>query len=152
MIRHLIAAALALLVLAAGAAARAGTMPIPPDMTLPSAVGEVLFRHEAHVKERGIACVACHHQIDAKKLKTPHPDYMQSSWINCTVCHDGAGKVKTPVYGCSACHGTNPRNIADETLSAKVVIHRQCWKCHSVGTGKDASAGCQLCHSGKKTP
>ena len=45
----------------------------------------------------------------------------------------------------------NPRNIADETLSAKVVVHQQCWKCHPVGTGKEASAVCEKCHSGKKT-
>jgi len=30
------------------------------------------------------------------------------------------------------------------------VIHKQCWKCHAVGTGKDASKACEKCHAGKK--
>jgi len=65
------------------------------------------------------------------------------------VCHDEGGKMKA-IYTCSACHDGGPRNISDETLSSKVVVHKQCWKCHQAGTGKDASSSCQLCHSGKK--
>ena len=123
---------------------------IPSEIIIPSSVGEVIFRHQAHIKDRAIGCVECHHQIDAKELKTPHPDYLKSSWVNCKVCHDGSGKTKRDVYACSQCHPTNPINIADETLSAKVVIHKQCWKCHPVSTGKDASTGCDKCHSRKK--
>lgn len=130
---------------------KSDTAEIPSEITIPSSVGEVIFRHQAHIKDRGINCVECHHQINAKKLNTPHPDYLKSSWINCKVCHDESGKVKQKVYACSECHRTNPINIADETLSAKVVIHKQCWKCHQVSTGKEASKGCEFCHSGKKT-
>ena len=122
---------------------------IPSEIHIPSSVGEVIFRHQAHISDRGIGCGDCHHQINAKALNTPHPDYLKSSWINCKVCHDESGKTKQTIYACSECHGTNPQNIADETLSAKVVIHQQCWKCHPVNTGADASASCQKCHSGK---
>lgn len=145
--RYLIAA-ISLLLLVAAAAPRGPGEP-PVELRMQSAVGEVVFRHEAHFKDRAIACTDCHHQINARKLETPHPEYLQSSWINCRLCHDESGNTKA-IYTCSACHNGNPRNIADETLSAKVVVHRQCWKCHQAGTGKDASASCRLCHSGKK--
>ena len=122
----------------------------PAEKMFPSAIGEVIFRHQAHVQERGIACADCHHQINAKKLKTAHPDYFKSSWINCEICHNDTHKAKPSFYSCSACHQANTKNIADETLSAKVVIHQQCWKCHAIGAGKDASSGCSKCHFGKR--
>jgi len=152
MIRYFLAAGSAILLLAASPPSKSDTVQIPAEITIPSSVGEVIFHHQKHIKDRTIPCVECHHQIDAKKLNTPHPDYLKSSWINCTVCHDESGKMKQGVYACSACHHTNPINIADETLSAKVVIHKQCWKCHAVSTGKEASKSCELCHSGKRTP
>ena len=123
---------------------------IPSEINIPSSVGEVTFRHEMHIKDLSVKCVDCHHQINAKPLKTPHPDYFTSSWINCKTCHEEPGKLSKKAFVCSECHQTNPQNIVDETLSAKVVIHKQCWKCHGVGTGKEASKGCEKCHSGKK--
>lgn len=135
-------------------AATDGTKPVagqaPSQIKIPSSVGEVTFNHQKHIADLGIKCVECHHQINAKKLNTPHPDYLKSSWINCQICHDGSKKTGQAVYACSGCHRDNPTNIADETLSSKVVIHQQCWKCHPVNTGKEASASCGLCHSGKK--
>jgi len=123
---------------------------MPSEINIPSSVGEVIFHHQMHIADLGIKCVECHHQINAKELNTPHPDYLRSSWVKCKVCHDGSGKIKQQVYACSECHPSNPIDIADETLSAKVVIHKQCWKCHPVSTGKEASKGCEKCHSGKK--
>lgn len=125
---------------------------MPAEITFASSVGEVVFLHRKHIEERSIPCASCHHQINAKKLDTPHPHYLTSSWINCKTCHDGPKKVADKAFACSGCHQTNPRNIADETLSAKVVTHRQCWQCHPVGTAKDASASCKKCHAAKKNP
>jgi hypothetical protein len=127
-----------------------GGTPIPAEIRIRSAVGEVTFLHRKHIEDRSINCVDCHHQINARKLETPHPEYLTSSWINCKTCHDGSVQAATKSYACSGCHRTNPRNIADETLSAKVVTHKQCWKCHAVGTAKQASTTCESCHSGKK--
>lgn len=124
---------------------------IPSDINIPSSVGEVTFRHQMHIRDLAIKCAECHHQINANTLNTPHPDYLKSSWINCGTCHNESGKIKQDVYTCSECHHTAPVSIADETLSTKVVIHKQCWKCHAVGTGKEASMACDKCHSGKKT-
>lgn len=129
-----------------------GGMKVPSEIVIPSSVGDVVFHHEMHIKDFTIKCVECHHQIDAKKLSTPHPDYLQSSWINCKICHSESEKAKQKAYTCSECHPANPLNIADETLSAKVVIHKQCWKCHEAATGKDASESCEKCHSAKKAP
>lgn len=152
MIRHLLVAGSAIFLLAASLPAVSDNVQLPAEIIIPSSVGEVRFLHKKHIEDRAIQCVECHHQINAKKLSTPHPEYLKSSWINCAVCHDESGKMKQPVFTCVACHHTNPVNISDETLSAKVVIHKQCWKCHAVSAGKEASKSCELCHSGKKTP
>lgn len=127
-----------------------GNAGMPSQIVIPSSVGEVTFLHQAHTEDRAIGCVECHHQINAKALKTPHPDYLQSSWINCKACHQEKKPVKPSVYACSTCHPASPTSIADETLSAKVVIHKQCWNCHAVSTGKEAAKSCESCHSGKK--
>ena len=129
---------------------KAAMLQIPAEISIPSSVGEVVFRHQMHIRDLGIKCVDCHHQINAKRLNTPHPDYFGSSWINCKTCHDESQRIVQKAYVCSDCHKSRPKNIADESLSAKVVIHKQCWKCHEVGTGKEASSGCEKCHSGKK--
>jgi hypothetical protein len=165
MIRYLLAAASVMVLVAAGlpseaapsnaasakaAPAKMDTLKIPSEIVIPASVGEVRFRHQMHIEDLSIKCGDCHHQINAKKLSTPHPDYFGSSWINCKTCHDGSEKIAQKPYLCSECHRTGPKNIADETLSAKVVVHKQCWKCHSVGTGKEASESCEKCHSGKK--
>ena len=124
---------------------------IPSEIVIAASVGEVVFRHQMHIKDFSIKCAECHHQINAKQLNTPHPNYLRSSWINCKVCHDGSGKIRQNAYTCSECHQSTPTNIADETLSSKVVIHKQCWKCHPVSNGMEASKSCEKCHSGKKT-
>ena len=167
MIRYCLAAASAIVFVAASLSSQAApsqaapsqavpssaaTPAIPPEIIFPSSVGEVIFPHQMHISNLGIKCVECHHAINAKTLVTPHPDYLKSSWINCAICHNNkSGTIKPKAYACSECHHSNPSNVADETLSAKVVIHKKCWSCHQVSVGKEASKGCQLCHSGKKT-
>lgn len=151
MFKHIAAAGAMILLLAVSLPCRSDALAIPSVKSFPSSVGEVTFTHEMHIKDRGIPCVACHHQINAKKLNTPHPDYFSASSIKCEICHNEAEKVKQKAYTCSGCHRTNPINIADEALSAKVVVHKQCWKCHQVGAGKEARKACELCHSGKKS-
>lgn len=151
MTKYFLAALAATLVLAANLPANAGTVVIPVERKFPSSAGEVIFHHEMHIKDLGIKCVECHHAINAKQLNTPHPDYLTSASVKCEVCHNESEKIRQKAYTCSECHRTNPANIADETLSAKVVVHRQCWRCHAVNTGKEASAVCEKCHSGKKT-
>ena len=151
MIRYSIAAIAAILFFAAALPAKSDSAGIPALRTFPSTVGEVVFTHQIHIQDRGIKCADCHHAINAKRLNAPHPDYFKSSAIKCEVCHNESEKIKQRAYTCSGCHHTNPVNIADETLSAKVVVHKQCWNCHPVSTGKEASSGCEKCHSGKKT-
>lgn len=151
MIKYFLAALAAGFLLAADLPAKSDALAIPAERSFPSSVGEVVFHHQMHVKDLSIKCVECHHQIDAKKLNTPHPGYLSSSSIKCEICHKESGEITQKAYVCSECHSTKPMNIADETLSAKVVIHKQCWRCHQVGTGKEANKGCEKCHSGKKT-
>ena len=127
------------------------TSEIPDVIKIPSSVGEVIFPHKMHIEKEEIECVECHHQINAKELDTPHPEYFKSTWIKCNICHTGSDNVIQKVYTCSKCHHSKPENIADETLSAKVVIHKKCWGCHDIGTGKEASENCKMCHLGTKT-
>lgn len=173
MIRYFAAVISAILLVAVNLPAEGYAVEIPAEKRFPSSAGEVVFHHQMHLKDLGIKCLECHHSIDAKPLSTPrtenfksssikcpinvktlstpHPDYFKSSSIKCAICHSESDATKSNAYTCSGCHRTNPVNIADETLSAKVVIHKQCWKCHAVGVGKESSKGCEKCHSGKKS-
>lgn len=118
---------------------------LPGDIIFESSVGEVVFPHRVHQK---MGCQRCHHQIHAKDLVTPHEAYLTYSWVNCQDCHDESQNHST-YYGCAKCHHSNLENIADETLNAKVVVHKSCWKCHLSGTGVEASARCRFCHTGE---
>jgi Zn finger protein HypA/HybF involved in hydrogenase expression len=150
-IRCFVAAIASVPLMAAAVPASTEPATVPAEIIFPSTVGAVTFHHEMHYKDLAIKCVVCHHAIEAKILVTPHPDYLKSSAIKCEICHRASAATTQKIYTCSVCHPTNPANIADETLSAKVVVHERCWSCHQEGRGKDASAGCEKCHSGKKT-
>lgn len=119
---------------------------IPEEINFPSSVGDVLFPHQMHIDDLEMECNECHHQIYAKKIITPHPEYFKSSWIKCDICHNTTGQSGQKYYTCSKCHHKTPANIADETLSSKVVVHKNCWACHEVGTGSEASEVCNDCH------
>ncbi len=151
MAKCILAAAFVVFLVSANSPSNAGPAEIPSTKLFPSSVGEVTFHHQMHMSTLAIKCIECHHQIDARKLQTPHPDYFSSSSIKCETCHNDSANAARKSYVCSECHQTRPKNIADETLSAKVVIHKQCWKCHDVGTGKEASNVCEKCHSGRKS-
>jgi len=116
------------------------------EILIESSVGNVIFPHDFHVTGVKMECVECHHQIHAVELDTPHPDYLESSWISCHACHNPKSASDQVYYQCGECHHTNPNNIADETLSSKVVVHKSCWKCHDTRTGVEASKGCVDCH------
>jgi hypothetical protein len=121
-----------------------------PAGTPPSSIGEATFDHRLHFKTLAIECKACHHETNAATLKMPHKGYFKDFWIDCSICHKSAGTAAAKPQSCSACHHGSPANIADETLSAKVVIHEKCWECHVSGRGREASNGCVTCH--RKAP
>ena len=116
----------------------------PVDVIFQSSIGAVNFPHELHV-DMELPCEECHHETLAGSLAMPHPEYFEDFWIRCETCHHGAAEPGCPKT-CSACHHGSPVTIADETLSAKVVIHKSCWGCHPIDTGSDASRGCTSCH------
>ena len=126
------------------------TTDLPGEIIFESSVGQVHFPHDLHVEELELECGECHHQIHAAELDTPHPDYMKSSWIKCQICHETNSAMSEQYYSCSDCHHSDLENIADETLSSKVVIHKNCWACHESGTGVTASHGCLECHLDEK--
>jgi len=118
----------------------------PPDsVAWETALGEVVFPHAFHVDDLGVDCDSCHHETTATRLAMPHPGYFDDFWIDCAACHGHAASSGSP-KACSSCHPSTPGNVADETSSSKVVIHRSCWECHEVGQGPDASRSCQTCH------
>lgn len=122
--------------------------PPPATITFESSVGEVRFPHKTHLKMR---CNRCHHQIQAEVLETPHEDYLESSWIRCQTCHADNPELSGKYFKCDQCHHSELENIADETLSAKVVVHKSCWKCHKTSSGADASRNCAFCHDKNQT-
>ena len=118
----------------------AKTIPLLPTV---AAVGKAHFPHDFHIEELEIECVECHHETSAGELDVPHEEYFTDFWIDCESCHaSGNGEPQS----CSNCHHTQLSDIANETLSTKVVIHKNCWTCHDMGTGVDASEGCTICH------
>ncbi|MCP4201475.1 MAG: hypothetical protein GY769_06010 [bacterium] len=118
----------------------------PPEViTSFTVAGTVDFPHSMHASDFEIECVTCHHETNAAALSIPHQEYFDDFWIECQTCHLSEAPPASP-QACSACHHSSPTTIADETLSAKVVIHRSCFECHEGGTGRDASRGCSLCH------
>jgi Zn finger protein HypA/HybF involved in hydrogenase expression len=120
---------------------------VADEIRMKSSLGDVVLPHDVHVKKVKLKCIECHHQIHAKELDTPHPDYLMTSRANCQTCHDTDSENGKKYYKCSRCHHSDLDDIADETLSSKVVIHKSCWKCHEAGTGAQASAGCGNCHA-----
>jgi len=128
-----------------------GQDPIPAVIKSPSSVGEVTFPHQYHIDELELECSTCHHETHAVKLHFPHKDYFDDFWIDCTICHRQTADTQLTPQACSKCHHASPTNIADQTLSSKVVIHKNCWSCHEAEKGEEASKSCGFCHSGPKT-
>ena len=128
------------------AAAADAEAPVPDEIVSPASVGEVVFPHRKHFEELGFACTECHHETRAAVLDMPHPQYFDDFWIDCKLCHREASAPLAP-QACSACHHASVSNIADQTSSAKVAVHRSCWRCHESGTGEKATANCALCHN-----
>ncbi len=122
---------------------------MPGEIRSPSSLGEVVFPHRLHYEDLELECVTCHHETDAGPLEIPHPSYFEDFWIDCGACHHPDEGPKLP-QSCGACHRSQSGDIADETLSAKVVIHKSCWQCHEAGTGQEASRSCRSCHSGER--
>jgi hypothetical protein len=123
------------------------TVRLPKDITLESSAGVVVLPHDVHVRDKKLKCARCHHQIHAEDLDTPHAEYLESSLVNCQICHNTNPENSNKYYKCSLCHPSEPADISDETLSSKVVIHKSCWECHDAGTGVEASRGCSNCHT-----
>lgn len=114
--------------------------------------GEANFPHDFHIDDLEIPCEDCHHETNAARLVMPHDDYFEDFWIDCTICHKTDGDVSLDPQDCGECHHSNPGDTADETLSAKVVIHMSCWECHDSGTGAEAASNCSFCHDGPARP
>jgi hypothetical protein len=123
---------------------------VPEVITSPSCIGEVLFPHSLHFEGMEFECTECHHETNAAELTFFHKEYFEEFWIDCTICHRESGETMLGAQACANCHHTHPASITDETLSAKVVIHQNCWQCHEVGTGQQASQYCAFCHGGPK--
>lgn len=121
-------------------------VPIPAEIVSPGSAGEVVFPHRTHFEKLEIKCTECHHETQATVLNMPHPEYFADFWIDCKICHREAGAPLAP-QACSACHHSSTAKIADQTSSAKVAIHRSCWRCHESGSGEKASASCSFCHN-----
>ena len=95
--------------------------------------------------------------MDYASLSSAHiPGWAAPNFHGPAVRTDGAAQCRycpgddyqgaTTGWSCYDCHDTNLRDIADERLSPKVILHKNCWACHEVETGVEASESCELCH------
>ena len=119
---------------------------LPATTRSASSVGAVTFDHEFHSENLKLECKSCHHETNASTLRMPHKNYFDDFWIDCRTCHKADGKAVSEPQSCSTCHHDSPTNVADETLSAKVVTHAKCSECHELGRGAAASNSCATCH------
>ena len=119
---------------------------LTPIIKSPSSVGEVAFPHQFHFEDLELECQTCHHETNASALRMPHGEYFDDFWIDCRICHRSDGSSVSQPQPCSDCHHDSPTGIADETLSAKVVVHKKCWECHELEKGEKASQSCADCH------
>ena len=119
----------------------------PAKSETKASIGPARFPHEKHFDELEIECVTCHHETNAKPLSFPHPRLLDDFWVDCSTCHaQGRARPRRrrPARPVTTCRTATS---GDETLSAKVVIHKNCWSCHEVGTGASASTSCKSCHT-----
>jgi hypothetical protein len=132
--------------LVSGCSSEASASRTPREASL---IKTAAFPHDEHVTRFGLKCKQCHHETDAKALVTPHAAYLTGNGVTCTACHHRAGEPRA-AQGCSNCHRATISDAADETetLSAKVVIHQTCWRCHALVKGAAASRTCDGCHVG----
>ena len=110
-------------------------------------MGDLIFPHVEHVEDMELECDECHHETNAVPLHSPHQQYFDDLWVDCGACHHEPGSANPAPRSCYDCHDSTRRDIADERLSSKVILHKNCWKCHEVDTGLAASESCELCHA-----
>lgn len=115
------------------------------EIVFETSLGFVPFPHSLHSRDLEITCDHCHHETRAGDLSFPHPEYLEDFWVDCSACHHATDESGCPQV-CSNCHHSAPENIADQSLSSKVVIHQSCWRCHDVDTGAQAAERCTVCH------
>jgi hypothetical protein len=120
----------------------------PARQRLDPMMGDLIFDHDEHVEEIELECDECHHETNAVPLDFPHEEYFHDSWVDCGTCHREAGSPELEPQSCYDCHDRKLQGIADEHLSPKVILHQNCWGCHEVETGVEASESCELCHTG----
>jgi hypothetical protein len=128
--------------------AAGGSTAPPVEQRSAPMMGRLLFDHEEHAEEMEIECTECHHETNAMPLDFPHEQYFHDLWIDCGTCHREAGSPELEPQSCYDCHDSKLRDIADERLSPKVILHQNCWTCHEVEIGVEASESCELCHEG----
>jgi len=107
------------------------------------------FPHQEHVTRHNLECVECITRPTRLRLDTPHDAYLAGNGIECQVCHQGRSLPREPQALLQPVNPVTPTDVADETLSAKVVIHRTCWRCHPMREGVLAPSLRQL-HGGSK--
>ena len=122
----------------------------PEEIISPSSAGEVYFPHQMHFEDLEISCEECHHEMNAAKFDIPHEEYFDSFYIDCKACHNKKDTNQMVAHACSNCHTNKPINIADEMISKKVAVHKNCWTCHEAGQSVEASESCEFCHSREK--
>jgi c(7)-type cytochrome triheme protein len=72
----------------------------PARLVLQSEAGDILFKHNAHVKREKGGCKVCHDKLWPEAAKVP-----VTSSAGCRTCHHSGGKAFEMKGNCNKCHG-----------------------------------------------
>ncbi len=131
--------------------------------------GNVLFHHQTHIADYGLACKDCHHSVIGSPTDTPdsceschlkesvytpalgkngvfdHPAHSEDYGLNCSDCHHtyAEGDSGEP-EACGTCH--NPESEDGSMLGRVDAFHKQCIECHEASGVTPGGSDCAECH------
>lgn len=115
-------------------AAYSQKLPDPPmRIMFQSAAGRVLFDHQTHQQDYGIACFDCHH----------HHEEDEGDLRACGDCHVHPD-AEAPPTACWDCHEEDEVDAEEDALKRADAFHNQCIGCHEENDIEPVE--CSGCH------
>ncbi|OQY05222.1 MAG: hypothetical protein B6I22_07785 [Desulfobacteraceae bacterium 4572_123] len=105
----------------------------PMRMMFQSAAGKILFDHQNHNADYGLACIDCHH----------HYEEDETDFLACGDCHVHPD-ADPPTAVCLECHEEDEVDPGEDALKRADAFHDQCIGCHEENDIEPVE--CSGCH------